>query len=70
MKHTLRLGGKLMDKDWQKFTMTGSIQDYLSYCHKERQTIVNANQNKQTGEKKDGTNHYGAWNGDSITTYR
>ena len=24
-----------MDKDWQKFTMTGSVQDYLSYCNKQ-----------------------------------
>lgn len=58
-----RLGGKLMDKDWQKFTMTGSVQDYLSYCNK--QEI----KNKQTGESDDGTNEYSAGHGNSDTAY-
>ncbi|MBQ2800896.1 MAG: hypothetical protein IJF03_05860 [Lachnospiraceae bacterium] len=52
-----------MDKDWQKFTMTGSVQDYLSYCNK--QEI----KNKQTGESDDGTDEYSAGYGNSDTAY-
>lgn len=65
----VRLGGKFMDKDWQKFTMTGSVQDYLSYCNKQETENTDQSKMKQTGEKNNGTDNYSAWHGNGSTTY-
>lgn len=59
-----------MEKDWQKFTMTGSVQDYLSYCNKRQ---IRETNKKQTGESDNGrhdTNDYSAWYGNSDAAYR
>lgn len=65
-----RLGGWLMENDWQKFTMTGSVQDYLSYCNKRETQEMWKMKNNQTGESDNGTNEYSAWHGNSNTAYR
>ncbi len=56
-----------MENDWQKFTMTGSVQDYLSYCNKRE---MQETKNNQTGESDNGTNNDSAWHGNSSTAYR
>lgn len=58
-----------MEEDWQRFTMTGKIQDYLSYCSERENSTQNKEQAKQTGEMKDGTDGNSAWNGNSRISH-
>mgnify|MGYP006967296979 CR=1 FL=1 len=54
-----------MEEKWQRFTATGRVQDYLSYCTAKSDDAENREQMKWMGEEKNGTNGNPAWNGDS-----
>ena len=57
-----------MEERWQRFTATGRVQDYLSYCTAKSEDAENREQMKRTGEE-DVTDGNSAWNGDSIYSH-
>lgn len=59
-----------MEKDWQRFTATGRVQDYLAYCTAKQEKAECKEQMKRTGEERNGTDGDSAWNGDSLYSYR